>query len=223
MIIKCWHLLIKAWCWDSKKLSEDQNCTCTHSYTCCDIIFWQFTLKELQPQHNLYYCSTAEAIDVLYYCLLESTTPWLIHQCPPRAKIIKQANICYFAVPVVYKQNNGIYLFIIITYKCLIPFWRSAGLRSRKINVSFLFSIDTTKLISVEVRVTEHVLLQIELKMKKAEGIRWSSLEGEDEVKAKPIPKQGQSCWYKTFKLVIIVTCKMAQTDRYFKKWSVIL
>lgn len=83
---KCWHLLIKAWCWDSKKLSEDQNCTCTHSYTCCDIIFWQFTLKELQPQHNLYYCSTAEAIDVLYYCLLESTTPWLIHQCPPRSK-----------------------------------------------------------------------------------------------------------------------------------------
>ena len=60
-----------------------------------------------------------------------------------------------------------------------------------KINVSFLFSVDTTKLISVEIRVTEHVLLQIELKMKKAEGIRWSSLEGEDEVKAKPIPKQG--------------------------------
>lgn len=60
-----------------------------------------------------------------------------------------------------------------------------------KINASFLFSIDTTKLISVEIRVTEHVLLQIELKMKKAEGIRWSSLEGEDEVKAKPIPKQG--------------------------------
>ena len=54
--------------------------------------------------------------------------------------------------------------------------------------------------------------LQIELKMKKAEGIRWSSLEGEDEVKAKLIPKQGQSCWYKTFKRVIIVTCKMAQT-----------
>ena len=63
-----------------------------------------------------------------------------------------------------------------------------------KINASFLFSIDTTKLISVEIGVTEHVLLQIELKMKKAEGIRWSSLEGEDEVKAKPIPKQGQSC-----------------------------
>lgn len=59
--------------------------------------------------------------------------------------------------------------------------------------------------------------------MKKAEGIRWSSLEGEDEVKAKPIPKQGQSCWYKNFKLVIIVTSKMAQTDRYFKKWSAIL
>ena len=63
-----------------------------------------------------------------------------------------------------------------------------------KINASFLFSIDTTKLIFVEIKVTEHVLLQIELKMKKAEGIRWSSLEGEDEVKAKPIPKQGQSC-----------------------------
>lgn len=78
-----------------------------------------------------------------------------------------------------------------------------------------MFSIDTTKLISAEIRVTEHVLLQIELKMKKAEGIRWSSLEGEDEVKAKPIPKQGQSCWYKAFILVIIVTCKMAQTDRY--------
>ena len=78
-----------------------------------------------------------------------------------------------------------------------------------------MFSIDTTKRISVEIRVTEHVLLQIELKMKKAEGIRWSSLEGEDEVKAKPIPKQGQSCWYKAFILVITVTCKMAQTDRY--------
>lgn len=55
----------------------------------------------------------------------------------------------------------------------------------------FLYSVDTTKLIFVEIRVTEQVLLQVELKMKKAEGIRWSSLEGEDEVKAKPIPKQG--------------------------------
>ena len=79
----------------------------------------------------------------------------------------------------------------------------------------FLYSVDTTKLIFVEIRVTEQVLLQVELKMKKAEGIRWSSLEGEDEVKAKPIPKQGQSCRYKAFKLVLIVTGKMAQTDRY--------
>ena len=47
---------------------------------------------------------------MLYYCLLESTTPSAL----PVAKIIKQANICYFAAPVVYKQNNGIYLYIII-------------------------------------------------------------------------------------------------------------
>ena len=34
--------------------------------------------------------------------------------------------------------------------------------------------------------------LQIELKMKKAEGIRWSCLEGDDEIKAKPFPTKGQ-------------------------------
>ncbi|KAM7436220.1 Suppressor of G2 allele of SKP1 [Porites harrisoni] len=40
---------------------------------------------------------------------------------------------------------------------------------------------------------TKIMTTKIELKMKKAEGIRWSSLEGEDEVKAKPIPKQEKS------------------------------
>ena len=33
---------------------------------------------------------------------------------------------------------------------------------------------------------------QIELKMKKAEGIRWSSLETDNEIAAKPFPTKGR-------------------------------
>ena len=38
-----------------------------------------------------------------------------------------------------------------------------------------------------------YLLSKIELKMKKAEAIRWSSLEAEDEIQPKPPTKKGKN------------------------------